>query len=59
VETKQQLQFLREHRCDEIQGYYFSRPLPFDQFIEHMRAHAASRPASYRGTAPIGIPVWP
>ncbi len=24
------LLFLREHRCDEIQGFYFSRPLTLD-----------------------------
>ncbi len=28
VETEAQLKFLCEHGCDEIQGYYFSRPLP-------------------------------
>ena len=27
VETKEQLNFLREHGCDEVQGYYFSAPL--------------------------------
>ncbi|MDP1620339.1 MAG: EAL domain-containing protein [bacterium] len=27
VETEAQLAFLREHGCDEYQGYYFSRPL--------------------------------
>jgi predicted signal transduction protein with EAL and GGDEF domain len=27
VENEAQLFFLREHRCDEIQGYYFSKPL--------------------------------
>jgi diguanylate cyclase (GGDEF)-like protein/PAS domain S-box-containing protein len=27
VETEGQLTFLRENKCDEIQGYYFSRPL--------------------------------
>lgn len=32
VETKTQLDFLLEQGCDEIQGYYFSRPLPVDQF---------------------------
>jgi diguanylate cyclase (GGDEF)-like protein/PAS domain S-box-containing protein len=28
VETAEQLAFLREQHCDEIQGYYLSRPLP-------------------------------
>lgn len=28
VETAEQLEFLRLRECDEIQGYYFSRPLP-------------------------------
>ena len=27
VETEAQLDFLRAHRCDELQGYYLSRPL--------------------------------
>lgn len=26
VETREQLEFLREHRCDEMQGFYFCRP---------------------------------
>jgi diguanylate cyclase (GGDEF)-like protein len=28
VETDMQLAFLRENRCDQIQGFYFSRPVP-------------------------------
>ncbi len=32
VETIEQLQFLQRHHCDAIQGYYFSRPVPADQF---------------------------
>ena len=32
VETAEQLRFLREHNCDTMQGYYFSRPLPAEQF---------------------------
>jgi EAL domain-containing protein (putative c-di-GMP-specific phosphodiesterase class I) len=31
VETLAQLQFLKAHGCDEVQGYYFSRPLPAEQ----------------------------
>lgn len=27
VENEAQVSFLREHRCDEIQGYYFSKPI--------------------------------
>ena len=37
VETKEQLEFLRENGCDEIQGYYYSKPLPADQFEAFVR----------------------
>lgn len=30
VETEEQMSFLRDHGCDEIQGYYFSKPLSAD-----------------------------
>jgi len=32
VETESQLNFLRQRQCDYIQGYYFSRPVPADDF---------------------------
>lgn len=32
VETKEQLNFLSENGCDYVQGYYFSKPLPQDEF---------------------------
>lgn len=32
VETEAQLSFMRTNHCDEIQGYYFSPPLPPDEF---------------------------
>ena len=31
VETEAQMQFLRSHQCDEIQGYYFSKPLSVEE----------------------------
>lgn len=34
VETKEELNFLRKLQCDEIQGYYFSRPLPIEEFVK-------------------------
>lgn len=34
VETKEQLDFLLECGCGYAQGYYFSRPLPEEKFIE-------------------------
>ncbi len=32
VEDADQLGWLQQHRCNEIQGYYFSKPLPADEF---------------------------
>jgi len=37
VETEQQLGFLRVLGCDEIQGYYFPRPLPDGEFEEFLK----------------------
>lgn len=34
VETKEQLDFLRDCGCDYIQGYYFYKPLPEEEFAE-------------------------
>jgi EAL domain-containing protein (putative c-di-GMP-specific phosphodiesterase class I)/CheY-like chemotaxis protein len=33
VETVEQLDFLREHKCDIVQGYLFSRPIPPDELV--------------------------
>jgi len=40
VETEQQILFLREHNCDEVQGYYFSKPLAAGDFGEKVRRTA-------------------
>ncbi len=37
VETKQQFEYLADMGCDMIQGYYFDKPLPEEEFLERMR----------------------
>lgn len=34
VETREQLDILRSLACDEVQGYYFAKPMPADIFTE-------------------------
>ena len=34
VETQEQLAFLTDESCDEIQGYLIGRPLPIEQYAE-------------------------
>ncbi|HEY5176471.1 MAG TPA: EAL domain-containing protein [Terriglobales bacterium] len=36
VENESQMSFLRAHHCDQIQGYYFSKPLTADQVAEKL-----------------------
>jgi diguanylate cyclase (GGDEF)-like protein/PAS domain S-box-containing protein len=37
VENEEQMSFLRAHQCDEIQGYYFSKPLAVDKVADKLR----------------------
>ena len=41
VETRAQMAYLRRHRCDQIQGFYFSRALPADQLAEMVVSNRA------------------
>ncbi|MCC4271379.1 EAL domain-containing protein [Marinobacter nauticus] len=36
VETEGQLEFLRQQHCDEIQGYYYARPMPWNDLVQFM-----------------------
>jgi diguanylate cyclase (GGDEF)-like protein/PAS domain S-box-containing protein len=38
VETEEQLRFLNDQGCEQLQGYYFSRPLPVQQATELLRS---------------------
>ena len=37
VETAAQLEFLQASGCDYFQGYYFSKPVPAEQFVQLLR----------------------
>lgn len=37
VETEEQTAFLIKHGCDEMQGHYFSRPVPTDEALEMLK----------------------
>jgi EAL domain-containing protein (putative c-di-GMP-specific phosphodiesterase class I) len=52
VETLQELQFLQSRECDEVQGYYFSQPLPAAKFAS-LLATGIAAPAldALRGVA--------
>jgi len=42
VETRAHLEFLQQHGCDELQGYYFSRTVPATEMEALLRGTAAS-----------------
>ncbi len=37
VETEEQLTTLRTLGCDTVQGYYYSKPLPLEEFTEYLK----------------------
>jgi len=42
VETEDQAQFLRDHGCDEVQGYHRHPDMPAAAFADMLQAHARS-----------------
>jgi EAL domain-containing protein (putative c-di-GMP-specific phosphodiesterase class I) len=47
IETREQAELLRKHACDELQGFYFDKPLPPDRFGQLLHAQLAG--ATYVG----------
>jgi diguanylate cyclase (GGDEF)-like protein/PAS domain S-box-containing protein len=50
VENEAQMSFLRKHQCDEIQGYYFSKPLPAADVADTLQGTAVHAFAVHNGT---------
>lgn len=46
VETETQKEFLMKHSCDAIQGYYYSKPLPCEEFEQYVKSN-------------LGPNIWP
>lgn len=46
VETETQRDFLAALGCDMLQGYLFSRPMPFDDTVAYLKTHLATRAAN-------------
>ena len=42
VETKREWEYLRSVECDSVQGYYFYKPMPHDDFMELLDKSAAT-----------------
>lgn len=45
VETQECLQFLSQHQCDEVQGFFLAKPMPFEEFHQ-LVIHRKSWPKS-------------
>jgi diguanylate cyclase (GGDEF)-like protein len=54
VETAEQLVLLKRWRCNRVQGYYFSRPLPPERFLELLRERRQASEPIDDAVAPIG-----
>jgi len=50
VENEAQMSFLRAHQCDEIQGYYFSKPLAPAAAADKLRGTAVHALSASQGT---------
>jgi EAL domain-containing protein (putative c-di-GMP-specific phosphodiesterase class I) len=48
VETAAHVTLLREQGCDEMQGYFFSRPVTADRFAELLVKRNGAKPSSKR-----------
>ena len=51
VETEEQMQYLRRNECDEMQGYFFSKPLPAEDISRMLQEREAMNLSGEHDTA--------
>jgi EAL domain-containing protein (putative c-di-GMP-specific phosphodiesterase class I) len=44
IETQEQLAIVTDMGCDEVQGYYFNRPIPAAELANVLAQHASVEP---------------
>jgi diguanylate cyclase (GGDEF)-like protein/PAS domain S-box-containing protein len=54
VETQEQLTFLRDHQCDEVQGFYFCQPVSSSEIVRKLRRNS-SRAEESNGNGLLAI----
>ena len=57
VETSDQLHYLRANNCDEMQGYFFSKALPADEFEGLLRS-GKQLPVCRRRRNRVPLRLW-
>lgn len=50
VESKEQVEYLRLHSCDQYQGFYINKPMPAPEFVEVVRKQLQASTQSHPGT---------
>lgn len=58
VETEDQLSFLRSHQCDEIKGYYLSKPITADEVVREQQKIGAIHLDDYPGERSEELLPW-
>ncbi|WP_297797670.1 EAL domain-containing protein [uncultured Marinobacter sp.] len=50
VETEAHAAFLRKHQCDLLQGFAYSRPIPFQKLLKYLHSHYNQTPSISTGS---------
>ena len=58
VETEEQMHYLRRNECDEMQGYFFSRPLPAEAIDDLLRNEMSLDLSAGEGSRELGCVLF-